>query len=191
MISTANQFVLANNQDFSEALKHITSLADMLTDLANQIGLNSKNSSIPPSKDTRQLNTSEEQAATQKNKPIKHKQQGGQEGHKGCTLKQVDNPDKIVLIPIDFSTLPEDNYIDVGVERRQVTEIVITKEVIEYQAQTVMNSKRKILVATFPKHVTHSAQYGMSVKLNAVYIAIFQLLPYDRLQRKHTMNASS
>ena len=58
------------------------------SELKSRINSNSKNSSRPPSSDGYQ-----KKPAFPKN--IKGKQ-GGQSGHKGRTLHQVDNPDKIV-----------------------------------------------------------------------------------------------
>lgn len=37
-------------------------------------------------------------------------------------------------------------------------------------------------MAAFPEGVTRPAQYGNSVKAHAVYLSIYQLLPYERVQ---------
>lgn len=58
-------------------------------ELKARLNTNSKNSSKPPSQDGYSKNPALPKA-------IKW-QQGGQQGHSGTTLKQVENPDKIVL----------------------------------------------------------------------------------------------
>ncbi len=141
--------------------------------LTGRLGLNSRNSSKPPSDDK----NGDKSKKTKKGKP-----QGGQVGHKGSTLGLVDNPDNVISISVDTNSLPEGNYVDAGVERRQMFDIKISRVVTEYQAQILKNEQGKKFVAPFPDGVTQSAQYGASVKANAVYMSMFQLIPYERVQ---------
>ncbi|RJY06183.1 hypothetical protein D5R81_18065, partial [Parashewanella spongiae] len=60
--------------------------------LANRLGLNSKNSSKPPSTDPDN---------NKDKKPRNNNKAGGQKGHTGTTLRQVKNPDSIEPIKID------------------------------------------------------------------------------------------
>lgn len=141
--------------------------------LLSRLGLNSRNSSKPPSSDTN---------LEKKKRNNSNNSAGGQRGHKGSTLKPVDNPDKVTPILIDTSTLPMGNYHDAGVERRQVFDIRISRIITEYQAQILENELGQQFVAEFPPGVIRSAQYGASIKANAVYMSMFQLIPYDRVQ---------
>jgi transposase len=136
-------------------------------------GLNSRNSSIPPSQDQ---NRPRQKKAIAKRKP------GGQPGRKGVTLKPVDNPDEIKTITLDRRSLPRGNWHEVGVERRQVIDIRFERHVTEYCAQILENEQGQRYVADFPAGVTRPAQYGESVKAHAVYLSMFQMLPYDRIQ---------
>ena len=98
------------------------------------------------------------------------------------TLRQVANPDEIQSIRIDRRTLPRGDYTDVGVESRQLFDIRITRHVTEFQAQVLEDTQGRRFVAPFPEGVTRPAQYGCSVKSHAVYLSVFQLVPYERIQ---------
>ncbi len=144
--------------------------------LLGKLGLNSKNSSTPPSKDPRRPRSTNRKTSGEKRKP------GGQNGHKGSTLEKVANPDKIETIEIDRRTLPRGRYTRVGFDARQVIDIKITAEVTEYRAEILENDNGKQFVATFPVGVTQPVQYGASVKAQAVYMSQSQLVPYERVR---------
>ena len=91
--------------------------------LVERFGLNSKNSSTPPSADP---NRKKKPRGKSERKP------GGQHGHKGSTLSPVDEPDRIEPINVDQSTLPEGNYREVGYERRQVFDIDISRVITDF-----------------------------------------------------------
>lgn len=141
--------------------------------LAGRLGLNSRNSSKPPASDPHREKT---RRAT-RDKPV-----GGQAGHTGTTLLPIDEPDEIHDIAIDQRRLPRGHYRDVGVERRQVFDIRIERHVTEYRAQILESDDGMRFVAGFPHGVTRPAQYGAAVRANAVYMSMFQLIPYERVQ---------
>ncbi|NDH10099.1 MAG: IS66 family transposase, partial [Gammaproteobacteria bacterium] len=120
----------------------------IITLLAGKLGLNSQNSSKPPSSD---LNRKKK---TGNNKP------GGQPGRVGKNLEPVENPDTIIPIKLDKRRLPKGNYTEVGFESRQVIDIEISRIVIEYRAQILENAAGKRYVAAFPKGVSRPIQYG-------------------------------
>ena len=45
-----------------------------------------------------------------------------------------------------------------------------------------MDQQGKEFVAQFPDEVGCVTQYGANIKANAVYMSMFQLIPYERLQ---------
>lgn len=145
----------------------------VITLLINRMGLNSKNSSKPPSKDPYRKKQPGEKTG---------KNPGGQKGHVGTTLKKVDNPDHIESIFIDRRTLPEGQYHEVNCEKRQVIDIDISRFVTEYQAQVLEDRHGHRFVAPFPESVTKSVQYGLGLKAHAVYMSQFQLIPYNRIK---------
>jgi transposase len=145
----------------------------IITLLANRLNLNSTNSSKPPSSDP---NRKKRQNRKTGNKA------GGQKGHVGTTLKQVDQPDIVEVIDIDRRKLPTGKYRQVGFECRQVFDIDISRIVTEYRAQILENENGKQFVASFPEAVTKAVQYGTEVKAQSVYMSQFQLIPYDRIR---------
>jgi len=104
--------LLAKEQNISPALSTtLETLLIVVQLLADRLGLNSRNSSKPPS--------------TDKNRPReKHsgenkRKAGGQPGRVGTTLRQVDDPDEIEMLTVDRSTLPPGVYREAGFDRRQ------------------------------------------------------------------------
>ena len=114
------------------------------------------------------------------------KKSGGQEGHKGDTLRQVETPDRVVrheapacrhcLAGLTVS-------MQRGVERRQVFDLPERLiEVTEHQASVyccaACGGQTR---AEFPAGVAAPAQYGERVRAAAVYLNVHQLIPEDRV----------
>ena len=172
-IQTVKQ-MLEKEEGLSPALRSSLELLLLLiTLLINRLGLNSGNSSKPPSSDP---NRKKIKKPTGKRKP------GGQTGHNGTTLKKASDPDIVKNIKIDRSTLPKGKYRELDPETRQVIGIDITKVVTEFRAQVLENQHGKRYIAEFPKEVTRPVQYGDSVKAHAVYMSQYQLIPYQRIE---------
>lgn len=167
--------LLKEDKQLSPALKSLISVLVMLVKLlSNRVELNSRNSSKPPSSDFNR----------KKQERIKfRKKSGGQPGHVGSTLKQIEVPDDIEFLKIDRRTLPKGDYRDAGVEKRQIVDIDISRWVVEYQAEVLVNKTTgKYHTASFPEGVSKAVQYGHKLKAHAVYLSQYQLLPYNRVQ---------
>ena len=156
--------------EFKDSIEDLLLLATMLL---NKLGLCSKNSSIPPSADPDR---------EKKSKKNTGRKPGGQPGHEGKALLPIPDPDEIKPISVDRTTIPEGEYRDVGYEARQVFDLVVKRVVTEWRAQILIDSKGKRYVAPFPDGVTRPAQYGIGVKVNAVYMSQYQLIPYNRVE---------
>lgn len=168
------QSLLADEVNISPALKaSIGVLLLLISILANRLGLNSKNSSKPPSTDPNRIKQSRTKA---------DRKPGGQPGHDGNTLRKVDNPDQIKEIPVDRSTLPIGQYQQAGYESRQVIDIDIATVVTEWRAEILEDNQGNRHIAPFPEGVTRPVQYGIGVKVNAVYMSQYQLIPYNRIE---------
>ena len=166
--------LIAAEQDLSPALKSsLEVLLVLVTLLLNRLGLNSKNSSKPPSTDP--FRRKESRAASGR-KP------GGQPGHVGTTLKPVSDPDIVKEIRVNRSVLPPGRYRCCGHEARQVIDVDITTLVTEWRAEVVEDEQDRRHVAPFPEGITRPVQYGIGVKVNAVYMSQFQMVPYNRIE---------
>ena len=167
--------LLSKENNISAALKSaFEDLLLLITLLFQQKGLNSRNSSKPPSDDKNRQRGSNKKKSTHK--------PGGQKGRKGVQLKPVANPDKIEIIKYDKRTLPRDDYKEVGFDTRQVIDIETRIIVTEYRAQILEDSNGKRYTADFPHNVTRPIQYGPKTKASSVYMSQFQLVPYARIE---------
>jgi len=168
--------ILKNDLSLSDSFKMVLETLLLIIELLlKRLGINSKNSSKPPSQDVnrKRLGT----------RLKSDKKRGGQLGHEGSTLTLIDNPDEIIFIPVDRSTLSSnDQYTLASPIKRQVCHIVIKNHVIEYQAEVLVNQQKERFVAPFPNEVTNSVQYGDDVKAHSVYLSVFQLIPFHRLE---------
>ena len=168
--------LLKHGQSLSPALVAlIETLLLIVKLLCDRLNLNSQNSSKPPSSDQ---NRAKSDRSKGKNPP------GGQKGHKGTTLEPFENPDVIKVIPIEQETLPPGQYQDGGYLARQEVNIKISREVTEYRAQILINGNGRQFIAPFPPGLNRPIQYGPSIKSHTVYLSVFQLIPYERIQNQ-------
>ncbi len=167
--------LLKTDKQLSPTLKSLIAVLVMVVKLlSNRVGLNSRNSSKPPSSDPNRKKQGREKS---------NRKSGGQPGHVGTTLEQVEEPDSVKLIKIDRRTLPKGDYECAGIEKRQIFDIDISRWVTEYQAEVLVNKTTgKRYIATFPEGVNSAVQYGNRLKAHAVYMSQYQLLPYNRVQ---------
>jgi len=168
---------LRSDRSISPAVRAmIELLVTIIQLLVAKLGLNSSNSSIPPSQDPQRKRGAKLNGNRRKRKP------GGQKGHPGTTLESVEDPDQIENIAVDRRTIPPGSYRSAGYEARQVIDIIITKFVIEYRAEILEDARGRQFVAQFPTGLTRPVQYGQGVKVQAVYTSQQQLIPYDRIR---------
>jgi len=150
----------------------------IVTLLVNRLGLNSSNSSKPPSTDKPNFCKKTKADAVEGSK----RKAGGQEGHEGTNLKKRDKVDEIKEISIDRRTLPRGKYQEAGFESRQVLDYKVSLHVKEYRAEILEDERGKKYTAQFPEGVTKSVQYGMEIKSASVCLSQYQLVPLDRVK---------
>ena len=172
---------LQEDKQTSAAMKSAVSLVLIIVKLLMvRLGVNSRNSSVPPASDPHR--------DKKRSRQVSGRKPGGQPDHDGSTLKPIAEPDDIRTLKLDKRTLPAGDYQEVGFERRQIIDLRIERYVTEFRAQILKNAKGKRFVAPFPEGVTRPVQYGASVKANAVYLSMFQLIPYDRVRTHFAEN---
>lgn len=135
---------------------------------------NSHNSSKPPSQDPNRKKIP---------KTGDGKKPGGQPGRVGKNLKLDAHPDEIIHVPVDRSILSKSlTYTNVGVKKRQVFELIVSRKIIEYQLEILEDEKGRRYTADGPEGVSRPAQYGSSVKAMVAYMNVYQFIPFARVE---------
>ena len=152
-----------------------------LAEIESRLRKNSRNSSKPPSSDG---------LAKPKPKSLRKSTQrktGGQPGHPGSTLRQVDNPDETFRLPLTKCPCGAESTLEdapvLGHQRRQVFDLPEPKlRVREYQAEIKLCPHcGKTVHAPFPEGVNAPTQYSQSFMSFLVYLHVQQLLPSNRI----------
>ena len=187
---------LKSNRDLREGLKQaimaieaqqerITTLEGLveaqqerIKTLERQQAKDSHNSSLPPSSDrfVRPVKSLRKKSG---------KKPGGQHGHRGHHLRQIEVPDEVLIHPViacshcqhdlrlQKASIPERRQvIDLPAKRLWVTE----HRVEEKQCPACYHLTR----APFPATVAAPAQYGTSIQTLATYLVEGQVVPYAR-----------
>lgn len=156
----------------------IAELQRRVAELEARLGMNSRNSSKPPSSDGYQKPEPKSLREKSGRKP------GGQEGHGGETLKMAALPDEVVVCSVSQCERCgiSLNGEAAEVERRQVFDLPPMRlRVTEHRAETKgCPACGHVNRALFPEGVAAPVQYGQHIKSIAVYLLQYQLLPYDR-----------
>jgi transposase len=152
-----------------------------IAELERQLGLNSSNSGKPPSSDGLK-----KPSRVKSLRERSGKKAGGQQGHKGETLRQVTDPDEVVdHYPSSCATcgVGLDPETSVGHTARQVfdlpePQLVITEHRVHDCPCAVCGTTTR---GQFPDGVNAPVQYGARIRSFVIYLLHYQLLPEDRL----------
>jgi transposase len=177
-INSVIELVKGLTQTINELNAKVSVLDERVESLESQTKKNSKNSSKPPSSD-----------GFKKTKSLRKpsgKKPGGQEGHIGSTLQQVENPDEVIEYMVNecsqcgasLKNATADRYIV-----RQVFEIPEIKiKVTEHRIEVKKCICGKVNTGKISAQLTQPTQYGNRLKSLIVYLNQYQLLPFERLQ---------
>jgi transposase len=154
-------------------------LQERVRELEGRLGLNSKNSSKPPSSDGYNKPKPKSQREAGK------RPRGGQKGHEGTTLKKVAVPDKVMNhIPqqiCDACKRSLSNGELCEVESRQVFDLPSLRyEVSEHRVMQTRCRCGKIQRGKFPEQVRASVQYGPKVLAAMVHLSHHHMMPLQR-----------
>jgi len=156
-------------------------LTTQVSELEQRLHTHSRNSSNPPSSD------GPAKPRTKSLRTPSGKKPGGQTGHAGHSLKQVEHPDHLITLPLSSCPCQADltNAPVMGYERRQLFELPEpTLDVTEYQGEIKTCPECGIAVtASFPPHLRTPAQYGPRFRSLLVYLQHQQLLPLRRISQ--------
>jgi len=182
VLAEENARLRAENAALKET---IAVLLARVAELERRLGLNSSNSGKPPSSDG--LHKPKREPRTRSLRERSGKPPGGQTGHKGETLRQVDAPGHTVehypeACPACGSALS--GAMSTGYGARQVFDLPepLPLAVTEHRAHTCRCGHcGRLTRADFPDGVTAPVQYGPRLAAVVVYLLHYQLLPEDRL----------
>ena len=166
-----------------------TALVQRVSDLERSVGLNSGNSSKPPSSDGLKKPFAKENKGTRSQRDTSNRKSGGEPGHKGTTLKQVKvkNPDKITdhfpprCQACEAALSPEESIRSAA---RQVFDLPPPPPLIvtEHRAHTCQYHHCGAQTrAAFPEDVTSPAQYDDGIAVLAAYLQTLHCIPEKRL----------
>lgn len=158
-------------------------LRDRLAELERRLGLNSSNSSKPPSSDGFQ----KPPRRTQSLRASSQRKSGGQPGHRGHTLEAVLSPDVVVShrVPSHCGTCGCDVWhVPVSsIVKRQVFDIpACNVSVTEHQLRVKQcpGCAQKVH-GDFPPHCQAPVQYGPRLRAIAMYLSHQHFLPEGRI----------
>ena len=156
--------------------RQILALQAEVAELRRRLGLDSSNSSKPPSSDgLRKKPRVSGSLRGRSGKPS-----GGQKGHQGGTLRQVADPDFVVrheACACGHCGWPLDPKSAKEIEKRQVFDLPERPLLVtEHQASIYRCAQcRGVTKAEFPDGVVSPTQYGERIKAAAIYLNIHQL----------------
>jgi transposase len=162
-----------------EQARAIEELRAENAELKRRLGMDSTNSSKPPSSDSPFTKPSPKSLRRKSGR-----KPGGQPGHPGSTLALVDNPNErkrhepgpCAGCGASLAHAPE-----VGMERRQVFDLPpVTVRVIEHQLITRRCGCGTTTRATAPQGVTGPVQYGPRITAIVLYLYVGQFLSKKR-----------
>ena len=181
-ISTLKEVITMQKEQIAVQAEQIFEQSQKISELEKRLKKNSRNSSKPPSSDGLS-----KPPRTQSLRKKGKNPSGGQKGHPGHTLNQVDTPDKIERYPLDScphckSDLSKDAILKT--KKRQVfdipkPELFVTEH--QTEAKWCTNCAKRVH-SSFPASVNAPVQYGKRINALALYFQHEQLLPEDRLQ---------
>jgi transposase len=141
---------------------------------------NSRNSSLPPSKDENRPKPN------QSLRKPSGKNSGGQLGREGKTLEMVSTPDKVVELQPDYCKACGTSLISTKAIKEQSRQIVdippIQAVFTEYQTFSKVCGCGCKTTADFPQCISAPVSYGANIEALIGYFHARQYLPFARMQ---------
>jgi transposase len=169
----------ALREQLAAALEQLGQALGRIHELEGQLAKDSHNSSKPPSSDG-------PRRKRQRRRQKSEKQTGGQPGHAGRSLMQVESSDEVVRhrpMICGQCQQPLEGIVGQIKERRQVHELPQVRLVVrEHQVEEVCCPVcQHTSVGSFPAGVEAPVQYGPNLRALGVYLHEYQLVPLGRV----------
>lgn len=174
------ELFLGVSQQMEELAGQLEKQAAALKELQARLEKNSQNSSKPPSSDGYR-----KQQRMESLRKRGQKQNGGQLGHEGFTLKRSESPEHTEFHPVVKCEQCGTSLSDVevtGYEERQVFDLpAIHIEVTAHQGEIKVCPRCGVENrGVFPERVKRPVQYGNGVKTWAAYFQTQHFIPVER-----------
>ena len=145
--------------------------------LEARLGLNSRNSSKPPSSDGLR------KPAPKSLRVPGQRPNGGQKGHTGTTLRTSEHVDAVIEHKgAQVCASCQKDLIHEVIQKRQVFDLPpLRLQVIEHHLMRAHCSCGAVHVGAWPQGVTSAVQYGAGVKALAVHLSQQHLVPLARV----------
>jgi len=148
--------------------------------LEERLGMDSTNSSKPPSTDSKLTKAPPQKSSDKKTK------RGGQKGHKGSNLRLSPTPDSTETIKPTSCEKCQTSFLESShgkIIKRQVFDIPKASITItEYQGHSLVcpccHHKNHPI---FPQGVNAPTQYGKNLSAFIAYLHSYQMVPYERI----------
>jgi len=157
--------------------------AKRIKELEDQLAINSRNSSKPPSKDD--FKPSKQRSLREKS----GKKPGGQPGHKGSGAVLRDNPDDVILYEVkscpacdtDLRSIAADEVLRRQVEDLPPIQTIVTEHQIELKTCPCCTTQWQ--AEGCPDTIKYEFQYGPRIKAISVYLSAYQFIPALRTKQ--------
>lgn len=179
-LARQSQALLEQRQLNHQLLRRLREL-ERAVESGTSVVRDSHNSSLPPSSDPPWLKVKRTRSLRKQS----GRKPGGQFSHHGTTLRQVAQPDRLILHTPDLCTgcgAALQHSTPQAVIRRQVFDLSDGRvQVTEHRAETRRCAQcAGVTQARFPASVRAPVQYGPGVLSRSVYLHLYQLLPVAR-----------
>lgn len=171
----------SRNSELSSKVESLEQKVMQLLEIIEKQGIkkDSRNSSNPPSQDRgRRRNKSLRPKSTRKS--------GGQEGHKGTTLKMTETPDETKILRSNYCAKCGSDLTALAHEliskRQEVIIPPVVPQIVEYQQFGCLCGCGHHQKAAYPQGINAPIQFGGEIVALVSYFNVFQYVPYQRLK---------
>jgi transposase len=183
LIASKDRTIAVKDRVIAEKDRRIAELETELAARRRQVGQDSSNSSKPPSSDGLKKKP---RTTARSLRGRSGKASGGQEGHKGDTLRQVADPDFVVphdARVCEHCCTPLEPNSAIGHEKRQVFDLPGRPLLASEHRASIHRCEncQGLTKAAFPEGVVSPVQYGERIRAAAIYLNVQQLIPEDRV----------
>lgn len=158
--------------------ERLVALVERVEELERRVGANPRNSHKPPSSE------GYDKPAPRSRRERTDRKSGGQPGHEGRTLRQVETPDEAVVHQPAACGGCGASLVDapvVSTESRQVFDLPpIVLRVVQHALEHRRCGCGQVTMAAAPAGVGAPAQYGAGMRALATYLLAAQHLPLAR-----------